>query len=62
MNVKKIIDSQYFPIGIKKANEEQLLIDMEIIKSFMPAIINADIEYLDGTRITWYPVFKEEIN
>lgn len=59
---KNIKDSDNFPKGIKKLQDGKLFIDVEIIKSFMFGIINADIEYFDGTRITWWPKFETEIN
>lgn len=58
IDTKAIKDSEYLPIGVKKIKDGGLFIDVDIIKSFMFGFNCADIEYFDGTKITWHPIFE----
>lgn len=59
INTRKIKESSYFPAGVRRIENGGLFVDMDHIKSFHPRLNYIDIEYWDGSRIIWHPVFND---
>jgi dTDP-4-amino-4,6-dideoxygalactose transaminase len=58
---KKIKQTDNSPKGIMVLDTGGLAIDMGEIKNIVSAINCIDIEYYDGTKITWWPVYLDQL-